>query len=157
MRDGEHGQVGASGGLRMRLGGGLGIDPGAVARAEAALKGLSSNFDTWMTDEIVKLDAVRTRIDAEGLNAETAEQLYMRAHDLKGLGATYQYPIVTRLAASLCKITHDPASRLSASMTLVDAHIAAIKHAVAQQIRTDEDPWAAATAADLEARTSSAG
>ena len=42
------------------------------------------------------------RIRAEGLTPETAENLYFRAHDLKGLGATYGYPLVTRIAGSLC-------------------------------------------------------
>ena len=42
-----------------------------------------------MQDEINKLDAVRVRITAEGYNAETAESLFLRSHDLKGLGATY--------------------------------------------------------------------
>jgi hypothetical protein len=146
----------APGGLRLRLGGGLGVDPDAVARAEAALASLSSNFETWMADEIAKLDAAWARVLAEGANAQTLEGLYMRAHDLKGLGATYQYPLVTRIAGSLCRLLHDPARRLAAPMDLLQAHFGAIKHAVAQKIRTDEDPWAAQAAADLETRTSAA-
>jgi len=152
LSDGERAPFGGPGGPRLRLGGGMGVDPDAVARAEAALKSLSANFETWMSDEIVKLDAARARIDAEGWIAPTAEGLYMRAHDLKGLGTTYQYPIVTRMAGSLCKLIGDPARRLLAPMALVDAHIAAIKRSVAQQIHTEDDPWAAAAAADLEAR-----
>lgn len=155
MNDTEHAAV-APGGPRLRLGGRLGIDPGAIARAEAALAGLSTNFETWMADEIAKLDAARVRINAEGLTGEAAEGLYMRAHDLKGLGATYQYPIVTRLAASLCRLTHDSAKRTSMPMALVDAHIDAIRRAVAEKIRTDEDPWAAATVTSLEDRAATA-
>jgi len=137
---------------RLRLGGGPGADPSAVARAEAALKSLSANFETWMADELAKIEAARARISAEGLTAETGEGLYMRAHDLKGLGATYEYPIVTRLAGSLCELIHDPASRAKAPMALVDSHLAAIKRAVADKIRTDDHPWARATSEDLEAR-----
>jgi hypothetical protein len=127
-----------------------GLDAAAVARAEAALKSLSTNFDQWMNDELVKLDAARERIRAEGFNAETAENLYFRAHDLKGLGTTYEFPLVTRMAASLCRILHDPATRLSAPLALVDAHIDAIRNAVADQLRTDADPAGRAMAEDLE-------
>jgi hypothetical protein len=127
-----------------------GLDAAAIARAEAALKSLSTNFDQWMNDEIVKLNAARERIRAEGFTAETAENLYFRAHDLKGLGTTYEFPLVTRMAASLCRILHDPATRLSAPLDLVDAHIDAVRKAVADQLRTDADPAGRAIAEDLE-------
>ncbi len=83
--------------LKLRFGG---IDPAALAKAEAALKGLADNFEQWMRDELAKLGAARARITAEGYTAETAENLYFRAHDLKGLGGTYGYPVVTQIAAS---------------------------------------------------------
>jgi hypothetical protein len=80
--------------LRLKVGPGLaGIDPVALAKAEAAMKGLADTFDGWMQNELTKLDAVRERIRVEGYNADTAESLYFRAHDLKGLGATYGYPL----------------------------------------------------------------
>ena len=132
---------------RFKLGG---LDAAAIARAEAALKSLSTNFDQWMNDEIVKLDAARERIRAEGFNAETAETLYFRAHDLKGLGTTYEFPLITRMAGSLCRILHDPANRLSAPLELLDSHIDAIRKAVASELRTDADPTGRAMAEDLE-------
>jgi len=127
-----------------------GLDAAAVARAEAALKSLSTNFDGWMNDELAKIEAARDRVRAEGFNAETAENLYFRAHDMKGLGATYEFPLVTRMAASLCRILHDPATRLSAPFAVVDAHIDAIGKAVRGQLRTESDPAGRAMAEDLE-------
>jgi hypothetical protein len=127
-----------------------GLDAAAIARAEAALKSLSSNFDAWMKDELTKLEAARDRIRAEGFTVETAENLYFRAHDLKGLGTTYEFPLVTRMAASLCRILHDPAQRLSAPLQVIDAHIDAIGAAVRAEIRTEADPVGRAMAEELE-------
>src|SRR5438067_3775780 len=91
--------------LRLKVGGRLGgIDPAAIAKAEAALKSLSGNFAEWLQDEVTKLEAARQRLKTEGLTSEATEGLYLRAHDLKGLGATYEYPLVTRIAGSLCKL-----------------------------------------------------
>ncbi|HYG25706.1 MAG TPA: Hpt domain-containing protein, partial [Caulobacteraceae bacterium] len=60
--------------LRMKVGGRFGgTDAAAIAKAEAALKSLSGNFSEWLNDEIVKLDAARQRIRAEGISPETAE------------------------------------------------------------------------------------
>jgi hypothetical protein len=139
--------------LRLKVGGRLGgIDPAAIAKAEAALKSLSGNFAQWLQDEVGKLEAARERIRTDGLSTATAEGLYLRAHDLKGLGATYEYPLVTRIAASLCKLIDDADKRMAAPMPLVDAHIDCIRAAVRNQTQTDADPMARATVEALEAK-----
>src|ERR1700757_2010612 len=139
--------------LRLKVGGRLGaIDPAAIAKAEAALKSLSGNFAEWLQDEVSKLEAARQRVRTEGLSAEAAENLYLRAHDLKGLGATYEYPLVTRIAGSLCKLIDDPMKRSDAPLFLVDAHIDAIKAAVKNGIQTDADPMGRALVTELEQR-----
>ncbi len=139
--------------LKAKLGGGrFSLDADAVARAEAALKSLSGQFAQWLQDELNKLDAARAEVRAHGMTTATAEVLYMRAHDLKGLGATYEFPLVTRLAASLCKLIDEPQTRTSAPLVLVDAHIDAIKAAVRDNIKTDEHPLGKALAEELEGR-----
>lgn len=139
--------------LRMKVGGSFGgIDASAIAKAEAALQAMSAQFGQWLDDEIVKLDAAQTAVRAQGLTTETGDNLYCRAHDLKGLGATYQYPLVTRLAGSLCKLLDDASKRTSAPMMLVDAHIDAIKAVVRDQIQTDDHPVGRTLAETLEAR-----
>jgi len=139
--------------LRLKVGGRLGgIDPAAIARAEAALKSLSGNFAAWLNDEVAKLEAARQRVRSEGLTPEASEGLYLRAHDLKGLGATYEYPLVTRIAGSLCKLIDDPAKRAEAPLFLVDAHIDAIKAAVKGAIQTDTNPTGRVLVQELEQR-----
>ena len=142
--------------LKLKVGGRFGaIDPAAIAKAEAALKSLSGNFAQWLQDEVTKLEAARARIKTDGLTPETAEALYFRAHDLKGLGATYEYPLVTRIAGSLCKMIDDPKSRMDAPMFLIDAHIDGIKAAVRNQIQTDTNPVGKALAEELEGQVKS--
>lgn len=139
--------------LRLKVGGGFGgIDASAIAKAEAALQAMSSQFGQWLQDEIAKLEAAQKAIHEKGLNAETAEALYFRAHDLKGLGSTYQYPLVTRLAASLCKLLDEPSKRTEAPQVLLDAHIDAIRAVVRDEIQTDEHPTGRVLAETLEAK-----
>lgn len=142
--------------LRLKVGGSRfgGIDPSALAKAEAALQSLSSQFDQWLNDELVKLDAARAAIQSEGYTQTSAEGLYLRAHDLKGLGATYGYPLITRVAASLCKLTDSEAVRMRAPLFLIDAHIDAIKAIVRDQIKEEEHPVGQALAIELERQTS---
>ena len=146
MSDGSGLKPQALGG-RFKFGG---LDTAAVARAEAALKSLSVNFDQWMVDELAKLEAARDAIRAEGYNAATAENLYMRAHDIKGLGSTYGYPLVTRIGSSLCGLLHDAEARQAAPVALVEAHVDAITASVRRDIRTDTDATGRALAEELE-------
>lgn len=139
--------------LRMKVGGGFGgIDAQAIERAEAALAAMSAQFGQWLQDEITKLEKAQSDLQTLGYTAATTEALYFRAHDLKGLGATYQYPLVSRLAGSLCKLLDEPSRRLVAPPVLVDAHIDAIRAVVRDEIKTDEHPTGKALAEALEAR-----
>ncbi|WP_372786966.1 Hpt domain-containing protein [Phenylobacterium sp.] len=140
--------------LRLKAGGGrLGaIDAAAIAKAEAALKSLAGNFGAWLQDEIVKLEAARQQIKDAGVTVETMENLYLRAHDLKGLGTTYGYQLITRIAGSLCRLIDDKDKRASTPLELVDAHIDAIKAAVRDDIRSDEHPVGRVLVEELERR-----
>jgi hypothetical protein len=128
-----------------------GIDADAIAKAEAALASLSGNFTQWLGDEIAKLEAARKAVHDVGMTADNMERLYISAHDLKGLGTTYEFPIITRLSASLCRLIDVPDRRLLAPMLIVDAHIDAIKAAVRSDIRDDNHPVGKALAEELEA------
>jgi hypothetical protein len=138
--------------LRLKVGGGFGINADAIAKAEEALKAMSAQFGQWLNDEIVKLDKAQTDIREQGYTPATAEALYFRAHDLKGLGTTYEYPLVTRIAGSLCKMLDDADRRMTAPIAILDAHIDAIRAVVRDQIKTDEHPTGRALAETLEAR-----
>lgn len=143
--------------LRLKVGGRFGaIDPSAIAKAEAALKSLSGNFAQWLSEEVIKLDAARQRVRDEGVTAETMETLYLRAHDLKGLGTTYEFPLITRIGASLCRLIDDKDKRLSVPLPLVDAHIDAIKAAVRDSIKTDDHPVGRILIEELERKVAAA-
>lgn len=129
-----------------------GIDADAVARAEEALKALSGQFGQWLKDEITKLEAAQAAIRTEGYSEKTAESLYYRAHDLKGLGTTYEYPIVTRLAGSLCHLLDSEERRKTSPWALIDAHIEAIRVVVRDEIKTDDHPLGGMLCQELEAK-----
>ena len=140
--------------LRDRLGPRFGrIDPEAIAKAEAALKGLSSQFAEWLQDEIGKLEAAREALRSQGPSRDGMDRLYTHAHDLKGLGTTYEYPIVTRIAGSLCKLLGEGDQRLGTPLALVNAHVNAIRAAVRDGVRDSDTPVGAALAGELERHT----
>ena len=120
-----------------------GDDP--VARAEAALAQLSSEFTDWMHDECEQLDGARRNVRQNGLTALPREALFRAAHDIKGQAATLGFPLVAEVAGSLCRLideSHDP-KRIP--LDLVDQHVDAVRAIIREHGR----PNAAAIAAKL--------
>lgn len=139
--------------LRLKVGPRFGaMDAAAVAKAEEALKSLAGQFGEWLQDEIDKLEAARGAIKSEGVSAKAMDQLYLHGHDLKGLGTTYEYPLISRVASSLCKLMDAPNGRTGAPLFLVDAHIDAIRAIVRGQIRDPSHPVGRALAEALDLR-----
>ncbi len=113
-----------------------------------------AQFAQWLQDEIDKLDAARAQVAIEGLSSSAGETLYTRAHDLKGLGGTYDFPIVTRAAGSLCRVVDSAEARAVAPLGLIDSHIHAIKAMIRQNIRDESHPVGLAMVVSLEDQTS---
>lgn len=143
--------------LKAKVGGKLPkFDQDAIARAEKALENLSCEFGAWLDEEVDKLEQAYGYAKANGLAERAGELLFRRAHDLKGLGATYEHPFVTRLADSLCKLIEEPELRATASISLVAAHVQAIKASVRDGIKRDDHPVGKALAGELESRVAEA-
>jgi len=137
--------------LQIKIGGPLGpADLQMVEKAEEALKDMRANFQQWLEEEVEKLEQAGASVKDAGLKGEEGENLFIRAHDLRGVGTTYEFPIITRLAASLGKMLDIPEKRQKASKHLALAHVAAIRAALSQNIRDDEDQVALALAVELE-------
>ncbi len=132
------------------------LDPAALARAEAALKNLSGQFQQWMEDEVCRVETARDAAVKRNFDPESMNDLYGCAHDAKGMGTTYEYPLITRLAGSLCRLLDTPASRALAVKTprLLSAHVDAMRAAVRDRIKSDQDGLGAALANELEGQVS---
>jgi HPt (histidine-containing phosphotransfer) domain-containing protein len=84
-------------------------DDDPVARAEAALAQLSSEFADWMLAECKRLDVARREVMRGGFTEKTHAELFRAAHDIKGEAATFGYPAVVGAAESLCRLLeHTP-------------------------------------------------
>jgi len=138
--------------LRVKVGGRVGFDQKAIERAEAALQSMSGQFEEWLDAEVSALETARSAVRTEGIDSAAGETLYAKAHDLKGLGTTYDFPIVSRMAASLSRLTETKTLRGVVPQHLVDAHVDAIRAAVRDEVKTEDHPVGRALVQELEAR-----
>jgi len=139
--------------LKVKVGGAIpATDPSAIERAERALEVIKHEFSDWLGEEVSKLEAQLREVRTNGLKGESGEALFTTAHDLRGLGTTYEFPIISRMAGSLSKLIDTEEKRAEIPMSLVEAHVGAIRAAILQNVRTEADPIGKALADELETR-----
>ncbi len=140
--------------LQIKIGGPIsGGDLHLIEKAEDAIKDLRHEFGAWLEEEVQKLENAGKIVREKGLKGDEGEQLFICAHDLRGVGSTYEFPIITRLAASLTKLIDMDEKRQKASKALALAHVNAIRAALSQNIRDTNDAVAAALAEELEVQS----
>ena len=134
--------------LKAKVGGSGGMDLSFVRRAEKAVQDLKEEFTGWIASDVERLNAARVAYRAE--DAETANALFRAAHDLKGQGASFDFPLVARMAASLCTLADGIKPGAGLPLALVDAHVDAIKIIVRDNLKDPKNPTAGVLAKELE-------
>lgn len=109
----------------------------AIARAEAAVETLSVEFEDWMAEELAKLVGARQQAKAAEWDEPSLRRVFEIAHEIKGVGATYNYPLATLIAKSLCTLLEsaERQEKARSKPALIDAHVDAIRAVVAGRVR----------------------
>ena len=130
------------------------FDERAIARAEAVLQEMSADFPKWLEDDMARIQELRHAADANGWSDQAQDALHNAAHDLKGLGATYGFPIVTSIAASLCRLIETLDGKMAArrAPALAHAHVDALRAVVRSGVRNADHPVGLALLRELEAQ-----
>lgn len=156
MADGENVEfITPTNRLMIKVGGGGGgpmkIDPKAIQRAEEALAKLADEFDDWLGENLQQLRETFAAVRVSGGDTEENRMgFYTAAHDLKGLGSTLGYPLVTRISGSLSRLVHGIDGPISPHMQTVVSHVDALTAVVGQSIQDEADAVGSQLAAELE-------
>jgi HPt (histidine-containing phosphotransfer) domain-containing protein len=108
-----------------------------IARAEAALAGLSGEFKSWMASEADRLSSAYAAIQQHGFTDTTNAELFRAAHDIKGDAVTFGYPSAAAAAESLCRIIEHAPALEKVPADLFTHHINAIQAIVRDHTKLD--------------------
>lgn len=108
-----------------------------VARAQAALERLSTEFGAWMLAECERLEAARQKVARDGLSETAHNELFRAAHDIKGEAATFGFPALAGVAESLCRLLEHTPETARIPVTLVDQHVDALRAIAREYGRPD--------------------
>ena len=124
-----------------------------LARAEAAVADLAKSYVGWASADVencgAHLAAARAGEGAARLDAIQA--LHSVAHNIKGQGSSFGFPLMTRIGNSLCRLTRNRRAAGDADLTAIQAHLDAMGLVLAQGIRGDGGPLGEKLAQRLEA------
>lgn len=116
------------------------LDPEALARAEAALSALSAEYLRWVRADLAALSANLAALRRAGLEdrATAFERLHALAHNIKGQGGTFGYPLLTHLGQALCAtLKAAPSMAEEAVLARLEALAAAMMEIVADRLSGD--------------------
>jgi chemotaxis protein histidine kinase CheA len=130
-----------------------GNDPDPVTDAEEALVELSAQFDNWMVDECTQLEMARQAVHGGGLTEATSGTLFRAAHDIRGHGATFGYPMAADVADSLCRLIERCSDLTQLPLGLIDQCVDAVRAIIRERDRANADRTATELAKGLRALT----
>lgn len=134
--------------LKAKVGGKVAaVDMAAIKRAERALDELKTEFGDWINADVTRLVEARDKFD-NTRNSDTRGDLYRAGHDLRGQALTFGYPLVARMASSLCKLLDGETGAVP--LVLVNAHVHAICALVHQNIKEAGNKTAHVLADELD-------
>jgi hypothetical protein len=122
-----------------------------LARAQAAVADLAKNYGSNTTADLDRCAALlkAAREDAN-IRAASIKDLYNIAHNIKGQGGSFGYPLVTRIGHSLCTLVRQERAFSDADLGVVQAHLDALRLIIAKDIKGEGGEAGAKLAARLE-------
>jgi CheY-like chemotaxis protein len=114
------------------------IPQNVLQAAEAELKREAEGFIGWAKEYLERLSRqvteAKTRV---GERTANLEEINLIAHELRGQGGTFGYPLITLFAKSLYDVTKPPCGQDDAVLEIVKAHIDAMRAVMREKIEGD--------------------
>lgn len=104
------------------------VDPEDLAdKAEAAVDSLSEQFEAWMSADLDNLIASWNAANVPDATPEEYRAVFMAAHNIRGVAASYGYPAISRLCGSLSTLLSD--THPGENSALINLHVEACRAA----------------------------
>ncbi len=142
--------------LRFKIGVKTGVAKSAaaddvLAKAEAIVDRLSAEYPLHASRDLEQLEraAASMAADRQAMQPHYHE-IFRIAHDIRGQGAVFGYPLISRLAGSLCLAMRSLEPRDGAMVTIIRSHIAGMRALLEHGVTGAENRPALAIATGLE-------
>ncbi len=124
-----------------------------LARAQAAVAALARDYVRWARSD---LTSCQNHLDAAlAVPAERATHIraiFALAHNIKGQGGSFGFPLITRIGQSLSRLTQASRTVSESDLQLVASHLQALRYILDNELTGDGNPEAQSLVTALESR-----
>ena len=122
-----------------------------LAQAETIVHRLSAEFPVHASRDLEQLEKAAASMagDAPARDPHYGD-IFRIAHDIRGQGAVFGYPLMSRLAGSLCLAMRTLGPHDAAMMTIIHSHVAGMRALLAHHVTVAGNRPALTIAAALE-------
>lgn len=117
-----------------------GVDLEALEQAEKLIAGMQDSYLEWVEEDLAKLQSLYDAAEkAEGDDRrKLLDGIFAVAHDVKGQGGSFDYPLMTVIGNQLCRFIEKQEGEVKAShMAVVKVHIDALRVVISQRMSGD--------------------
>ena len=108
-----------------------------LRKAEDKLADLVDDYLEWAREDAERIDAACRELEASPGARPLRDALYRIAHDMKGQGGTFGYPLVSMIGDSLCKLLERAPVLDRAVVAAARLHVDALRSVIAQRVIGD--------------------
>ena len=109
-----------------------------MEQAEAALAEMAEDYPDWVSGLIDQLsDQHRRCVDTPEERKIYFEEINRIAHDMKGQGGTFGYPLITSFSDSLYGFSYSKGVLTDNHVELIKAHIDSMRAVISNRVKGD--------------------
>ncbi len=109
----------------------------ALEVADTAVAELATNYPQRAGEKVSELDRAFEALPASGDARDSIAALFDIAHDIRGEGGSFGFPLVTAIAENLCKVLEDKSQASESLQAAIRVHIGALKLVLSEPIKGD--------------------
>jgi hypothetical protein len=109
----------------------------AIEAAEAAVAELATDYPQRAGEKVSELDRAFEAMPASGEARESIAALFAIAHEIRGEGGTYGFPLATAITANLCAVLEGKDQADETLHEAIQVHINSLKLVLSDPLKGD--------------------
>lgn len=114
-----------------------GVDAALLEKVDNELTQMAGEYVGWATDDLKKLQTLYDSLEAmpEELRKDAMPELFNVAHDMRGQGGSFGYPLVSSIANLLCNFIEKRQAFGAQEMTAIKLHLDALRMVISARMQ----------------------
>lgn len=123
-----------------------------LAKAESAISEMSDDYPNWAIEDVNQLGKLVEQTElGVGNGKQIMGEAFKLAHDMRGQGGSFGYPLMTRIAGSFCRFVENLEEIDQGAVDICAAHVKSMRAVLQNKVKGNGGPIGAQIGDGLEA------